>query len=409
LLLLGLTVFSLCFYLFVSLYAAPALIGKKHVDIVSELYPGLKHLPRLQKEVYPLAYCYSEFSQGDCEEAEYVREKLRRRNHPVIRSWKKPLRIGVGTWTNEWLLEDIKNTNLASCPLPVQLVEAKQALDRNFDVLVCACSETSSISGVPAVLVNLEAFDHNFPDNVILGSYSRQGDVWMTSWPASFQCAEDDRLCLFPKPEKSHPKLGVEAFGAVFISDCHDLFAHRRMRFVRELALHIPLHSYGKCTIENTIPMDEHSVLESLLPDPSELLRLAKYERKLMIMKQYNFSFVLENNIKYDYVTEKYFHGVLTGNVLVNFGAPNLNSLAPFKYSAIDALDFAHPKHLAEYLKFLRANENFYEMMLLSNISSRSNAVNPEYIQSYRHGFTSSLSGENSLLCRIAQYLNGKA
>jgi alpha-1,3-fucosyltransferase 10 len=82
---------------------------------------------------------------------------------------------------------------------------------------------------------------------------------------------------------------------------------------------------------------------------------------KLATAGRYKFCLGFENTLSPDYVTEKLFDPILAGTVPVYRGAPNVAEFAPGPHSYIDANDFAGPRELAEYLRYLDGNDAAYE------------------------------------------------
>jgi hypothetical protein len=129
---------------------------------------------------------------------------------------------------------------------------------------------------------------------------------------------------------------------------CAVLISHRdrlsgRVEYVQELMRYINVHSYGRVLNNRTFPgLDEgHSSKQKLL-------------------RSYKFALAFENSICRDYVTEKLFQPLMTGCVPVYRGAPNVEDFVPGDHCYINAADFASPRHLAEYLQHLNADETAY-------------------------------------------------
>jgi hypothetical protein len=82
--------------------------------------------------------------------------------------------------------------------------------------------------------------------------------------------------------------------------------------------------------------------------------------RKMLIASHYKYFISVENTIMDDYVTEKFYEGLLTDSVMVYLGAPNARSYAPSPQAFISALDFDGPAALATFLIELAADEERY-------------------------------------------------
>jgi len=82
--------------------------------------------------------------------------------------------------------------------------------------------------------------------------------------------------------------------------------------------------------------------------------------KKMLIGSHYKYFLSIENTILDDYVTEKFYEGLLTDSVMVYLGAPNILYYAPSPHSFINALDFNGPAELAKYLIDLASDEDRY-------------------------------------------------
>lgn len=78
-----------------------------------------------------------------------------------------------------------------------------------------------------------------------------------------------------------------------------------------------------------------------------------------MISNKYMFFLAFENSFCDDYVTEKLFDSILFDSVPVVYGLGNYEKWLP-KSAYINALDFASPRLLAEYLLYLSKNPDAY-------------------------------------------------
>ncbi|XP_076347597.1 alpha-(1,3)-fucosyltransferase C-like [Tachypleus tridentatus] len=123
-----------------------------------------------------------------------------------------------------------------------------------------------------------------------------------------------------------------------FVSNCKTV--GNREGYVSELKQYVPVDVYGLCGEKSCQP------------------RMSKvcYND---VAREYRFYLSFENSICQDYVTEKFFHILQTDMVPVVFGGGNYSELAPPK-SFINALEFATPKDLADYLIYLSQNTTEY-------------------------------------------------
>jgi hypothetical protein len=120
-----------------------------------------------------------------------------------------------------------------------------------------------------------------------------------------------------------------------FISNCS---AQKRLDYITNLMKYMPVENYGACLTNIDIPGAS----------------------KRDVLPKKKFTIVMENSETWDYVTEKLYDALSLGSVPIVMGAPNIGELAPDLHSYIDVKDFASPKHLAEYLKYLNENDEEY-------------------------------------------------
>ena len=78
------------------------------------------------------------------------------------------------------------------------------------------------------------------------------------------------------------------------------------------------------------------------------------------IIADYKFVLALENSICPDYVSDKFFHGLISGTVPIYFGTETAKDLAPSPESYIDARDFECPRALAQHLNALDQDDEAY-------------------------------------------------
>jgi hypothetical protein len=198
------------------------------------------------------------------------------------------------------------------------------------------------------------------------------------------------------------PAVGDESLGddsriAVFMSASCDRHEH----FLRSLMQHMQVDSYGDC-FRNKQERG-HTAFEMLTasgarqrmrgPVPSD-----RSESKMLIASTYKFYLAIENSILPDYVTEKFYEGFMTAAVMVYLGAPNARKFAPANNSFIDALDFATPAALADFLRHVAANQSLYHSYTLWRRSPR---LLDKFLCAVQTDLT--LMDAGSLLCRACR------
>eukprot|EP01012_Entosiphon_sulcatum_P014730 TRINITY_DN1972_c0_g2_i1.p1 TRINITY_DN1972_c0_g2~~TRINITY_DN1972_c0_g2_i1.p1 ORF type:complete len:656 (+),score=68.84 TRINITY_DN1972_c0_g2_i1:860-2827(+) len=131
------------------------------------------------------------------------------------------------------------------------------------------------------------------------------------------------------------------------------------------------------------------------------------------LIRQYKFYLSFENQDCEDYVSEKYFRSLYAGVVPVVLGPPNIDQFRPAPKSVIKVQDFAEPKALADYLKYLDSNDTAYDEYLAYKRGGVS-ALLPEFrrlaewqdIGSTHRGYSRTMPQLMCDLCRELQ-LNG--
>ena len=125
---------------------------------------------------------------------------------------------------------------------------------------------------------------------------------------------------------------------AWFVSNCRT--PSRRETYAQDLSEHIDVHKHG-CGGKYNCPKSEASACDRRLND------------------DYKFYLSFENSLCRDYVTEKLWRILQINVVPIVLGSANYSEILP-PHSYIDVLDFASPRHLADYLKVLNANDTLY-------------------------------------------------
>eukprot|EP00475_Leptophrys_vorax_P032024 TRINITY_DN4897_c1_g1_i4.p1 TRINITY_DN4897_c1_g1~~TRINITY_DN4897_c1_g1_i4.p1 ORF type:complete len:516 (-),score=116.91 TRINITY_DN4897_c1_g1_i4:35-1582(-) len=240
-------------------------------------------------------------------------------------------------------------------------------------------------------------------DHISMG-YHRKNDIWGTYWPKGYgtECGYKPECLFFPtyvdQEYAAELRKNRTSLAPLFISNCNQNMASPRLRFLAELARHIPLDSYGGCTPNYTHKVEESSVnWKRLIPGIENPTR---DQKKSALGYTYNFSFAMENNIREDYVTEKFFNAIGGGNVMVVFGAYNVEEFAPAKHSFINALHFLHPRYLAAYIKIVNENEWIKEEFM----KFRTQPIeNPLFLDMQKYSLFDQFVPPYASLCRISE------
>jgi hypothetical protein len=125
---------------------------------------------------------------------------------------------------------------------------------------------------------------------------------------------------------------------------------------------------------------------------------------KMLIASHYKFFISVENTIMDDYVTEKFYEGLLTDSVMVYLGAPNARQYAPSPQSFISALDFEGPASLATFLTELAADEERYQSFGAWRME-RPVSVAPTFVEAMKNDVVR--LDNHSVLCRICDIVHG--
>ena len=190
----------------------------------------------------------------------------------------------------------------------------------------------------------------------------------------------------------------ADALGVMWVSAT----CERHGGYLAELMKHMAIDSMGGC-YRNRNEM-EHPALQAKDMDgiwwgtSADPPLDTKGNRKIMIASHYKFFISVENTILDDYVTEKFYEGLLTDSVMVYLGAPNARTYAPSPRAFISALDFESPKALAAFLIDLAADTDRYHSFS-SWRREQPVRLAPSFVQSMRRDIHR-LDNE-SMLCRL--------
>ena len=126
---------------------------------------------------------------------------------------------------------------------------------------------------------------------------------------------------------------------AWFVSHCNT--KSRREDYVRELRKYIAVDIYGKC-------------------GQYTCSRYNSTKCYTMLNRKYKFYLSFENSVCPDYITEKIFKILKLDSVVpVVYGGANYSRVTPPK-SVINVKDFASPKDLADYLRYLDSHDDAF-------------------------------------------------
>jgi hypothetical protein len=115
----------------------------------------------------------------------------------------------------------------------------------------------------------------------------------------------------------------------------------------------------------------------------------------------YKFIFSFENGIERDYVTEKFYEGLVSGRIMVYLGAPNIEDYSPCPKEKvfINALEYT-PFELINLINELNNDDKKYE----EYFSWYKKPVHPNFIKFFKKGFFH--QNDESWHCRVCEYFH---
>jgi hypothetical protein len=385
-------------------------------------YPGLAE--HIKPYVGHLYYCRGDgYAPGDCNSYRITSAHHQNRKWNLVpqpryglehASTKKKLRFWLPKREGEHddFIASLLRSDASACVDSVEIVHDGDANSNDLFSEWWTDGGIYRAMGKARVMLSGEPWDIDFKrdgveSGILLQFNRKSADVWYSYWPGEYGANCDiysnPRCLFFPEfvnmTYANELKGTRDSIGALFISDCEAHFAATRSKFVEELAKYIKMDSYGGCTITGTVHVEENSIeFKKLIPG---IENPSKYMKKVAVTSTYRFSLGFENNINEDYLSEKFYHALWAGNVPLIFGAPNVDEYSPFPLSFINCLDFASPKILAEYIKFLNSNEEFYQKYMKGKDTK---TLSDSFISLHTVS-SANTNGANSTFCRIvAEY-----
>ncbi|XP_074647759.1 GDP-fucose protein O-fucosyltransferase 4-like [Tubulanus polymorphus] len=143
-------------------------------------------------------------------------------------------------------------------------------------------------------------------------------------------------------------------YAPVLYVQSHCNVASYRDIYVKELMKHLEVDSYGSC-------LNNKQFESTDLDDAVESMNAPKF---LDLISRYKFHLAFENALCDDYMTEKLFRVIHVGSVPVYRGSPRAPDWMPDNKTIIMVDNFTTPLELANYIKYLDANDDEYESYL---------------------------------------------
>ncbi|XP_046848163.1 alpha-(1,3)-fucosyltransferase 10-like [Xenia sp. Carnegie-2017] len=199
-------------------------------------------------------------------------------------------------------------------------------------------------------------------------------------------------LSLFPKP-LLHPRpvsfsKKRKTLAVALYSHCEKV----RTEYLIELMKEIDVDSYGGCLHNTDLP--EHI-------EKRNEQNFSKVSMSLInLYKTYKFTLVFLNNDCDYFVDEKLFYALSAGSVPVFMGTDKIHDFLPgnLNNSVIEVRNFASPRALAEYMKYLANNEMAYNKFLQWKYQGF------KFPKNYKNSTIGKLwSGAQSVFCNVCQ------
>ncbi|KAI6655167.1 Alpha-(1,3)-fucosyltransferase 11-like [Oopsacas minuta] len=218
-------------------------------------------------------------------------------------------------------------------------------------------------------------------------TFSRYSDVPLTTMYLP-------TLNYLTEPVNYPPSEMQESRGSVLYihSDCQ--VPTYRDLYTKELMKHITVDSYGSCLNNKEFP--------DYLKSGGNILKF-QHEDLYKFIQGYKFTLAFENSRCDDYITEKLWRPLHMRSIPIYHGARTVKDWVPAEHSVIYAEDFNNPRELADYLKYLEANETAYEEYFSYKVKVTNqrliNAMNDRIWNYYKDGIDF-IEGFNCLMCQ---------
>lgn len=208
-------------------------------------------------------------------------------------------------------------------------------------------------------------------------------------------------------PVPTVDQVSQKRLAAAFVSNCR---ASERLAFMRELARHMPVDSWGRCLHSPGLPAEAKALDSPSARDGPSQARPAEGSgadarrgmRKIALLSGYKFALAFENSVRQDYLTEKALHPLLAATVPVLWGAPQADAFMPGgPGSYINALDFPSPQALARHLLALDRDPERYLRHFDWRTSRGGTGATGAFQRLQRQNFVA--LGPDSWPCRLCQ------
>ncbi len=271
---------------------------------------------------------------------------------PAIPQDLKSTRLLVLAWTDHFFGADYLDAKRIANPNGPD-IELSFTSDRDrLDEVDAVWFHGPSITDLPPrkrqpwVLMSMES-DVNYPalkNPLVLPRF----DLLMT------YRLDADVPCIYPNWRHygtfldAPPRRRGPAAGALACYIASNPVAHRD-DYAAELMRHVPVDSLGSCLRNARID----GFVDGGWADGA-------WVSLMSVLPRYKFYLAFENSLTTDYVTERVFHALASGVVPVYRGAGNVRDFMPADDTIIDTADFASPRELADYLRYLDQDDDAY-------------------------------------------------
>jgi hypothetical protein len=165
----------------------------------------------------------------------------------------------------------------------------------------------------------------------------------------------------------------------VHSANCHHEGSGRDY-YIEELMKHIEVDSYGECLKNKEFPFKDHWYSWD-----------DAYQK---FAGGYKFILGAPNCISNDYVNDNFWRPLNLGIIPIWTGAYNIKDWQPSEHSIVNAHEYKSPKALAEFIKYLSANDTAYDEYMAWRVTGIQNDV---LKQRHRDGLNLDSQGKGAL------------
>ena len=171
-----------------------------------------------------------------------------------------------------------------------------------------------------------------------------------------------------------------------------------RSKFLLKLIRHVAVHSYGKVYNNRCLPAFPPA------DQGKEGMILRSRQLNHLLMAHYKFVFAVENSLCTDYITEKYFRGLMVGAIPIVAslnGNPNYTALKPNLRSPVylNAFDYQSVAELGKEVERIASSEKLFNSFMKYRWM-KTKDLNPTFRQVMED------RDENSAMCKLVRKMS---